>query len=199
MLRDNDIFDSMNLAFDHLRHHVTDNDLVVLMNASDRFVKCELVGHLTAYAAERPELRVAGVRLTCEGPTIEKRHAPAPMLDPSAIIYRGYLGHQATFYSARFLNRKWVRREFLYWKNLHTCADLEQYLAAREEPLLTTPFTGARYAETGCSSKLSQASRRRNRDYCVSTGNAALATVRPSSAATPRQRPQPSIISTISP
>lgn len=153
---DNGIYNAMNRAFDHLRRHVADDELVVFMNAGDCFVESELVGHLAAHAARWPEISVAGVRLTREGATIGQRPAPAPPSDPGAIIYRDYPCHQATFYSARFLKRIWGRRGFLYREDLRSCADLELYLAAREEPLLITPFTTACYDVAGFSSKQSQ-------------------------------------------
>lgn len=154
---DNGIYNAMNLAFDHLRIHVDDDDLVVFLNAGDCFVESELVGHVAVHEAKRPELSVAGVRLMREGSAIGQRPAPASPSDIGATIYRDYPCHQATFYSAHFLNRIRVGRGFLFREDLRSCADLELYLAARDVTLLTTPFTTACYDVTGFSSKQSLA------------------------------------------
>lgn len=155
--QDNGIYNAMNLAFNYLRQHVTETDLVVFLNAGDCLVESELVGHLAAHAAMGPELSVAGVHLTREGATIGRRQAPASPSDPGTIIYRDYPCHQATFYSGRFLNRIWGRRGFLYREDFYSCADLELYLAAREEPILVTPFATTCYDVAGFSSKQSLA------------------------------------------
>ncbi|POZ60562.1 hypothetical protein [Chromobacterium alticapitis] len=154
---DSGIYNAMNLAFDHLRAQIDDDDLVVFMNAGDLFVESELLSHLAEHEAKRPVLSVAGVRLTREGIIVGLRRAPVPPSTPGAIIYRDYPCHQATFYSAGFLKRIWARRGFLYREDLRSCADLELYLAARKEPLLITPFTTACYDVAGFSSKQSLA------------------------------------------
>jgi hypothetical protein len=155
--QDNGIYNAMNLAFDHLRAQLDDDDAMVFMNAGDRFIHSELGAHLAAHAADRPQLSVAGVRLTREGATIGQRHAPSPNFDAGAVIYRDYPCHQATFYSARFLKQIWARRGYLYRENLRSCADLELYLAADAGRILNTTFTTACYDVAGFSSGQSQA------------------------------------------
>lgn len=154
---DDGIYNAMNLAFDYLRSHLADDDIVVFINAGDCLVERELIAHLNAHVAKRPALSVAGVHLTREGATIGRRQAPALASAPGAIIYRDYPCHQATFYSASFLRRIWALRGFLFREDLRSCADLELYLAARNEPILTTPFTTACYDVGGFSSKQSLA------------------------------------------
>jgi glycosyltransferase involved in cell wall biosynthesis len=155
--QDSGIYNAMNLAFDHLRERVADQDVVVFMNAGDRFIDSELVSHLAAHAASQPDLSVAGVRLTRKGATVGQRPAPRPPTDAGAVLYRDYPCHQATFYSARFLRDIWTRRGYLYREDLRSCADLELYLAACERRLLTTPFITACYDVAGFSSTQSKA------------------------------------------
>lgn len=155
--QDTGIYNAMNLAFDHLRERVADHDVVVFMNAGDRFIDSELASHLATHAARQPDLSVAGVRLTRDGATVGQRAAPPPSTDAGAILYRDYPCHQATFYSARFLKDIRTRRGYLYREELRSCADLELYLAAGGRPLLTTPFITACYDVAGFSSKQSKA------------------------------------------
>lgn len=154
---DRGIYNAMNLAFDHVRHHTADDDQIVFMNAGDCFVEDELVSHISAHVEKRPELSVAGTLLTRSGDTIGRRPAPCFPSDSGAVIYRDYPCHQATFYSARFLKETWAQRGFLYREELASCADLELYLYAQNRSILITPNTTAYYDIDGFSSNQSQA------------------------------------------
>lgn len=150
------IYNAMNLAFDHLKEKILDDDIVVFMNAGDCFIVDPLVNHILTHTEKCPEISVAGTWLTRNGEIIGQRTV-VKSSDPGAIIYRNYPCHQATFYCGRFLKETFARRGFLYREDLCSCADLELYLYAQGNFILFTLVNTTYYDVNGFSSKQSLA------------------------------------------
>lgn len=152
---DTGIYNAMNLAFDALQAELAEEDVVVYLNAGDRFDAEPLAQHVQAHRETKADLSLAAAALTRGGRTMGLRQAPAHPSTSGCIIYSQYPCHQATFYSVAFLRGVLARRQRIFAEEFKACADLDLYLHAQGTCIMTTSFVTSAYDTEGYSAQQS--------------------------------------------
>lgn len=155
--KDSGIYNAMNLAFDRLNSELHDDDVLLFLNAGDRLDPSELAKHIERHIQASADVSVASVKLMRNGQVVGIVSSPTVPSSLGDIIFRNYPCHQSTFYSARFLKRIRERRGKLYLEDFRVCADLELYLQAQQNTVVTTDRCTGAYDIDGFSSRQSMA------------------------------------------